>query len=161
MLVSFPMDEALRKDRTSLIVHRGEHSTKVFSTSGKIPGRIPGTIPRRREWHEGFFGSGEDSRENSGEKGVLWRYLSRILSGREYSWNNSRENASISKCHRSEEHTSELQSQSNLVCRLLLEKKKTNIMNHIKVILESIPSIANSNVSSRTSFDIGRQLGHV
>src|SRR5438270_3669884 len=29
---------------------------------------------------------------------------------------------------RSEEHTSELQSQSNLVCRLLLEKKKTNRM---------------------------------
>src|SRR2546430_12647058 len=27
-------------------------------------------------------------------------------------------------CGRSEEHTSELQSQSNLVCRLLLEKKK-------------------------------------
>src|SRR2546430_12683071 len=27
---------------------------------------------------------------------------------------------------RSEEHTSELQSQSNLVCRLLLEKKKQN-----------------------------------
>src|SRR2546430_10580915 len=33
---------------------------------------------------------------------------------------------------RSEEHTSELQSQSNLVCRLLLEKKKKNNvgMNH-------------------------------
>src|SRR2546430_13522959 len=30
---------------------------------------------------------------------------------------------------RSEEHTSELQSQSNLVCRLLLEKKK-NITDH-------------------------------
>src|SRR2546430_12682286 len=29
---------------------------------------------------------------------------------------------------RSEEHTSELQSQSNLVCRLLLEKKKTNLI---------------------------------
>src|SRR2546430_13807767 len=28
------------------------------------------------------------------------------------------------RCSRSEEHTSELQSQSNLVCRLLLEKKK-------------------------------------
>src|SRR5690606_40906433 len=27
-------------------------------------------------------------------------------------------------CHRSEEHTSELQSRENLVCRLLLEKKK-------------------------------------
>src|SRR3989440_676690 len=29
-------------------------------------------------------------------------------------------------CLRSEEHTSELQSRSDLVCRLLLEKKKTN-----------------------------------
>src|SRR2546430_8882566 len=29
---------------------------------------------------------------------------------------------------RSEEHTSELQSQSNLVCRLLLEKKKKNVL---------------------------------
>src|SRR5688572_9245033 len=29
---------------------------------------------------------------------------------------------------RSEEHTSELQSQSNLVCRLLLEKKKQNVL---------------------------------
>src|SRR3989475_6424988 len=33
---------------------------------------------------------------------------------------------------RSEEHTSELQSQSNLVCRLLLEKKK-NKNNHYSV----------------------------
>src|SRR5688572_32753661 len=31
---------------------------------------------------------------------------------------------------RSEEHTSELQSQSNLVCRLLLEKKKKNNKKH-------------------------------
>src|SRR2546430_3868665 len=31
---------------------------------------------------------------------------------------------------RSEEHTSELQSQSNLVCRLLLEKKKKNYINN-------------------------------
>src|SRR2546430_9936963 len=31
---------------------------------------------------------------------------------------------------RSEEHTSELQSQSNLVCRLLLEKKKTPKLRH-------------------------------
>src|SRR2546430_8348298 len=36
------------------------------------------------------------------------------------------------KLNRSEEHTSELQSQSNLVCRLLLEKKKnkTNCQTH-------------------------------
>src|SRR5256886_7619449 len=40
----------------------------------------------------------------------------------------SNQNNSVSVCNRvtmrSEEHTSELQSQSNLVCRLLLEKKK-------------------------------------
>src|SRR2546430_9560158 len=37
--------------------------------------------------------------------------------------------AAVRRVHvvvRSEEHTSELQSQSNLVCRLLLEKKKKN-----------------------------------
>src|SRR5205085_4052236 len=39
---------------------------------------------------------------------------------------------------RSEEHTSELQSQSNLVCRLLLEKKKKQKQNkqRIKQILK-------------------------
>src|SRR2546427_12575822 len=34
--------------------------------------------------------------------------------------------------HRSEEHTSELQSQSNLVCRLLLEKKKKKITVNVR-----------------------------
>src|SRR5437588_1008976 len=32
----------------------------------------------------------------------------------------------VTTAHRSEEHTSELQSHSDLVCRLLLEKKKKN-----------------------------------
>src|SRR2546430_805693 len=35
---------------------------------------------------------------------------------------------------RSEEHTSELQSQSNLVCRLLLEKKKKIPSSHISIL---------------------------
>src|SRR2546430_17082112 len=34
--------------------------------------------------------------------------------------------------YRSEEHTSELQSQSNLVCRLLLEKKKKDKIHNVK-----------------------------
>src|SRR5688572_31266796 len=40
---------------------------------------------------------------------------------------------------RSEEHTSELQSQSNLVCRLLLEKKKskTHTTNITKIVTQS------------------------
>src|SRR5256886_9466843 len=36
---------------------------------------------------------------------------------------------------RSEEHTSELQSQSNLVCRLLLEKKKKKQLQHRETVL--------------------------
>src|SRR5260221_10270724 len=35
--------------------------------------------------------------------------------------------------HRSEEHTSELQSHSDLVCRLLLEKKKIIIYDLLKI----------------------------
>src|SRR5438270_7839514 len=44
--------------------------------------------------------------------------------------------AGLSRTHladRSEEHTSELQSQSNLVCRLLLEKKKKKISTKDKI----------------------------
>src|SRR2546427_1453126 len=43
--------------------------------------------------------------------------------------------------HRSEEHTSELQSQSNLVCRLLLEKKKnkkTQIVHNMQPLGERL-----------------------
>src|SRR2546430_4505707 len=39
-------------------------------------------------------------------------------------------NGNVSSDFRSEEHTSELQSQSNLVCRLLLEKKKKKKIHH-------------------------------
>src|SRR2546427_7360842 len=46
--------------------------------------------------------------------------LSRLLS--KPSW------ASVKYLPRSEEHTSELQSQSNLVCRLLLEKKNNQLL---------------------------------
>src|SRR5256885_11800980 len=35
------------------------------------------------------------------------------------------------RLHRSEEHTSELQSPCNLVCRLLLEKKKKHLLLHL------------------------------
>src|SRR2546430_8849608 len=53
---------------------------------------------------------------------------------------------------RSEEHTSELQSQSNLVCRLLLEKK--NKYNHIYLITSYLirPSYAMEVVINDKSF---------
>src|SRR2546427_4074403 len=52
--------------------------------------------------------------------------VSRALGGRA--------NISGRRC-RSEEHTSELQSQSNLVCRLLLEKKKNNQTHELRLEL--------------------------
>src|SRR2546427_2808186 len=39
--------------------------------------------------------------------------------------------AAVLRQQRSEEHTSELQSQSNLVCRLLLEKKNTDWLSRL------------------------------
>src|SRR2546427_8542436 len=42
--------------------------------------------------------------------------------------------------NRSEEHTSELQSQSNLVCRLLLEKKKKKSLKEPHVRISALPS---------------------
>src|SRR5438309_7754724 len=40
------------------------------------------------------------------------------------------------RCRRSEEHTSELQSQFHLVCRLLLEKKKSaKEFDHLNIII--------------------------
>src|SRR2546430_12610669 len=50
---------------------------------------------------------------------------------------------------RSEEHTSELQSQSNLVCRLLLEKKKNK---SIKQLINT-PTITPTNNSCQTQSD--------
>src|SRR2546427_5992661 len=45
---------------------------------------------------------------------------------------------------RSEEHTSELQSQSNLVCRLLLEKKKTERRSILVVSQNTLTGAKNS-----------------
>src|SRR5688572_32258013 len=49
---------------------------------------------------------------------------------------------------RSEEHTSELQSQSNLVCRLLLEKKKMKKTNHSISITSHTWNMNNSSFSN-------------
>src|SRR2546430_12389404 len=54
---------------------------------------------------------------------------------------------------RSEEHTSELQSQSNLVCRLLLEKKKIeNISNDDHIIAHGELTHATSLIVRRNHF---------
>src|SRR5689334_23977845 len=51
---------------------------------------------------------------------------------------------------RSEEHTSELQSQFHLVCRLLLEKKKKT-QNSTTMTVDSLTNLTTSTTSSSTS----------
>src|SRR5256885_9181571 len=53
---------------------------------------------------------------------------------------------------RSEEHTSELQSPCNLVCRLLLEKKKNTTIYHLRLLLSKLES----HTSAAMSVTLGR-----
>src|SRR2546430_2072989 len=55
---------------------------------------------------------------------------------------------------RSEEHTSELQSQSNLVCRLLLEKKK----NKMNIISNDGSNKLNRSRKARVSYKVQRTI---
>src|SRR5438552_6773894 len=66
-----------------------------------------------------------DLRESGVEDGVEWRTGSGVIASR----------CAPTGYHRSEEHTSELQSPDHLVCRLLLEKKnsKTSWLSHRKL----------------------------
>src|SRR5438093_4955931 len=67
------------------------------------------------------------SSNNKSGKGNSWR-LAYLPSPFKYAMASSPSVACPTS--RSEEHTSELQSLTNLVCRLLLEKKKNNNKNH-------------------------------
>src|SRR2546430_7574011 len=62
-----------------------------------------------------FRSRGAQQQQEEWTSGVAWG---------EYQWLSQRLTRLTPYHSRSEEHTSELQSQSNLVCRLLLEKKK-------------------------------------
>src|SRR5256885_4929379 len=70
--------------------------------------------------------------------GVAARRSDSVTTGRIYSTVIGRERRGVDP--RSEEHTSELQSPCNLVCRLLLEKKKQN--HTARVDIRRQPSLA-------------------
>src|SRR2546427_9337537 len=85
---------------------------------GKFPDAVAGH--QHRCWHR--LAKSQPVREAGCTQQGLRECIveARFVSGR-------REHVASKQCAgslRSEEHTSELQSQSNLVCRLLLEKKK-------------------------------------
>src|SRR5256886_8992875 len=82
----------------------------IVSQVAVQPSAIAGSIPA-----ETFPGLAIRIERADGSKCErCWNYSERVGENSRYP----------TVCERSEEHTSELQSQSNLVCRLLLEKKK-------------------------------------
>src|SRR5215204_3641457 len=80
---------------------------------------------RRRTWRS-CVGPTLRSREGTGTRSTIWPPLSSSLTSPTDSWTRSFSEVATTRLLflRSEEHTSELQSHSDLVCRLLLEKKK-------------------------------------
>src|SRR5947209_13453901 len=64
--------------------------------------------------------------------------------------------SSLSTVHRSEEHTSELQSRQYLVCRLLLEKKR--VLSVLDVLPDRRVSRRNA-VVTRARLEQGRRVG--
>src|SRR2546426_6168116 len=84
---------------------------------------------------------------------TLFRSISRTtcraVSAAKQRWTESAiSTAPPSNCRRSEEHTSELQSPCNLVCRLLLEKKKKKKTQTDHIIETQATDRSNSNVHS-------------
>src|SRR5207237_6694818 len=69
--------------------------------------------------------------ETGSRSGSLRSTRSAASSGRAAGPGTRATTASRCSCSRSEEHTSELQSHLNLVCRLLLEKKKNTTINYL------------------------------
>src|SRR2546430_7816477 len=84
---------------------------------------------------------------------TLFRSLANVFLGKVQTWKDpaiAKDNpgaklpdGAITVVHRSEEHTSELQSQSNLVCRLLLEKKKKKYKCEIRTTTSDCKIILN------------------
>src|SRR2546427_523063 len=101
-----------------LIAQQGE--SRVQERPNRLSGALPLLAAREGE---------QVLDDRRGPLGLLADDLKRLLErGRDV----ARLGEEVAEAHdggqgRSEEHTSELQSQSNLVCRLLLEKKKTNM----------------------------------
>src|SRR2546430_3593816 len=83
----------------------------------------------------------------------LWRDLAGSTHGGACGIGFADNHAEIHKWLRSEEHTSELQSQSNLVCRLLLEKKKNkqpSVMQYLDAVC--LPTDVVYHISSDYAF---------
>src|SRR5947207_11558226 len=93
--------------RTDSLIPGWESSSRGIAGSYKTIARRPGSVAEAVAW------SRDRQSRRRGTAGRTHRVLVREL----------RDTGAEQRAARSEEHTSELQSHSDLVCRLLLEKK--------------------------------------
>src|SRR3989440_7871144 len=86
-----------------------------------------------RDWSSDVCSSDPSELQSQAEDGIRDLIVTGVQTDRKSTrLNSSHDQISYAVfCLRSEEHTSELQSRSDLVCRLLLEKKKTHIQTMI------------------------------
>src|SRR5438552_11286264 len=114
----------------------GEHlpvAELLAEHGGRVPDRLAVEAQRERrreELQRGEEREGEDERElRPDEEPVEEGHVDRRAEEREEVSEDDEErdaeSSDVRSAPRSEEHTSELQSPDHLVCRLLLEKKKT------------------------------------
>src|SRR2546430_6895125 len=97
-------------------------------TSGPSPGRLPGP----RGWRmAGVLRPSGKMTARSYSRRIFANEPMKKMTAKTTTRTSSESTEIMARLPRSEEHTSELQSQSNLVCRLLLEKKKTNTCHDI------------------------------
>src|SRR5690606_8664905 len=117
-----------QKDSVDVIVATRD----VFSLGGEIGGSFP-TAPEISIYDANFLGRGQRlefltllDRDRDPRFGYAFIYSKSSVFGSlaDAEVGYSQLNTGPSNGDRSEEHTSELQSRENLVCRLLLEKKK-------------------------------------
>src|SRR5258708_35461731 len=89
--------------------------------------RICGTTSTEASWRSELRRRPSVTRNCSAQSATLRMNSPELLERTTSPMSGKRPNPSIERIHRSEEHTSELQSPDHLVCRLLLEKKKSCI----------------------------------
>src|SRR5205085_10789110 len=118
-----------REDRKAAAQARQQRADQVKPLRrelNRIDNRL-GVLFSERDAIEASFAGGELSPADLADKGKRLKGVAEEIEQLEGRWMelSTQIDALEVKRSRSEEHTSELQSQSNLVCRLLLEKKKT------------------------------------
>src|SRR5450432_4608990 len=100
--------------RPGMVIKYNNELYSVFSVNHRTPGNLRGFVQAKmRSLRTGSMMENRFSSEDKVEKAILdEQEMEYLYDDGEY--------------YRSEEHTSELQSRSEIVCRLLLEKKKQN-----------------------------------